>query len=362
MKVLHIANFGGDNLTNITGIGAVVSQLAKCQILLGHNVKVGIIIPNKKYLYQDGYYLIDSIMRFFNLINSFSPNIIIFHSLYNVRYLQFGKVLRKYGIPYLIEFHGGATIQNANKGRLKKKIANYLGFFNFVKKAKGLIYLNQQEQHLSVMHAINPNYCIIPNGIDIPKCNVLDKTVRDKVEFVFLGRIDMVHKGLDILLDALRILCDEGWHSYVHFSFYGAPDNPGDFFDRVNALTDIASFEGPIFGSNKIKMLCDKHIYILTSRYEGMPLTVLEALSCGCPCLITSQTNMEDLIVQHQCGWITPLSSISIAREIKRSCTEYQLNKRKLIRNSMNAVRGYEWDKIAKDSINCYERYVECAN
>ncbi len=51
-----------------------------------------------------------------------------------------------------------------------------------------------------------------------------------KVEFVFLGRIDMVHKGLDILLlDALRILCDEGWHSYVHFSFYGAPDNPGDF-------------------------------------------------------------------------------------------------------------------------------------
>ena len=43
-------------------------------------------------------------------------------------------------------------------------------------------------------------------------------------------------------------------------------------------------------------MLCDKHIYILTSRYEGMPLTVLEALSCGCPCLITSQTNMEDLI------------------------------------------------------------------
>jgi len=49
--------------------------------------------------------------------------------------------------------------------------------------------------------------------------------------------------------------------------------------------------------------------YILTSYYEGQPLTVLEAMSCGLPCILSDIPNLNQLVKESGCGIVVDFSS-----------------------------------------------------
>lgn len=360
MNILHIADLSTVTPTYTTGIAEVVLTLTCCQRNMGHNASIGLIKHNK-YLEEKPEITFLDASKFSEIIRNNKVDIVIFHSLYKLTYLKFSKILRKMKIPYCIEFHGGATIQNASKGKIKKYIANAIGFNNFVKKASSLIYLSNKEKELSVFKIVPDNSIIIPNGIR-PRENVISRKNRNmnrKIEFIFLARIDIHHKGLDVLCDALDLLISEGYDSCIHFSFYGTEKFGHYFTDRIKTLTMIADYKGPVIGEEKFKAFENSDIYILTSRYEGMPVTVLEALSCGCPCLITPQTNMTDLIIKNNCGWITSINPSEIASTIKSAVSDYKVNFEKYWDNSIIASHTYEWNSIISKSIEDYQNIID---
>ena len=68
-------------------------------------------------------------------------------------------------------------------------------------------------------------------------------------------------------------------------------------FPSVNDLAKapeekVLKLCGPIAGADKKKVLKDADLFLHTSRSEGHPMGVLEALAYGIPCLLTPGTNM----------------------------------------------------------------------
>ena len=57
-------------------------------------------------------------------------------------------------------------------------------------------------------------------------------------------------------------------------------------------------------------------MFILTSRHEGFPMSILEALSYGLPVLITKGTNMTDLVHKASAGWTCETDPIEIAKTL----------------------------------------------
>ncbi|MEN1932826.1 glycosyltransferase [Escherichia coli] len=51
-----------------------------------------------------------------------------------------------------------------------------------------------------------------------------------------------------------------------------------------------------MFGLKKEEVLESNNIFIMTSRYEGLPVSVLEALAYGNICLLTEGTNMAKIV------------------------------------------------------------------
>jgi glycosyltransferase involved in cell wall biosynthesis len=51
-----------------------------------------------------------------------------------------------------------------------------------------------------------------------------------------------------------------------------------------------------VFGREKEALLDSAFVFVHTSRWEGMPFAVIEALATGCPVLVTPATNLGDYV------------------------------------------------------------------
>lgn len=358
MKILHLADFGPTSLGTGTGIYKVVTTLCEGQNRMGHQSRIFLINKNEVAAKGENISLTTSFSTFKTLLKEYDPDIVIFHSVHKPIYLRIYRELMRLGIPYCIEFHGAASYENSQKGKYKKLIANYLGFNRFVRNAASVIYLNKQELEDSIFHRLNPKYMIIPNGIHPLEEGSITKPEEGKLTILYLGRIDENHKGLDVLVRAIDILEKEGWAEKIHFDFYGVEDNPGNFLEDIKHHPEIATYHGPVFGEAKNEVYARSHIYILTSRYEGMPLTIFEALAYGCPCLVTPYTNCGEFLTEEGCGWLTDLDPEDIALKIKDAYNEYRQIGPELVREAMRASRIYDWDEIVRTTLKEYSNVI----
>lgn len=357
-KIIHIADF--DNIKK-TGIGEVVLSLKKTQEDLGNEVFIFNIRRPSQALDQNQYY-ISSFKVFKQYLFQIKPDVIIFHSLYKLNYFIYFLYLKnKY--PYLIQPHGGMTNESLKKGKYKKRICNFLILNKFIGSAKGIIFLNKNEQKENYFGNINSNYVLIPNGIW--SLNKEKKTFSEEITLGFLARIDIFQKGLDILLDAILILSQDKSKLTNAFKLkiwgYGLDQDVEYLNNRIKSdgLGDLVSYEGPVFDDDKDEAYSMIDISILTSRIEGMPMGILEALSFGCPCLITKETNMADTIIKGHCGWITDLDASSIAQKIQVAISDYIINRDSFNANSWNTASSFLWTDIGEKSVDEYYKLIK---
>lgn len=358
MKISHIVA----NLKEKNGIGTVVEHLYKGQKELGYEVQIISVSENVEYQ-QLPAITITTGHDFSEYINKENPNVVLFHSLWCFPFVSFAKILKGSNIPYAIMMHGADSVENRKKSFLKKTISNFIWFNTFLKGAKRIIYLSESEHVNCVSKNINPSYEIIPNGCDTEVDDIKCHLTNDLLQFVYIGRMSIHHKGIDVLLDALNLLYKQGFRK-AFFSFYGYDEGPDieTIKHRIQSIGDIARFCGPANESLRNDILRISDAFVLTSRYEGMPMGVLEALSYGVPCLLTPGTNMA-LDVEHAgAGWSSSFNAQSIADSIIKACDDLRLSYQEFHQSALELSKNYNWNGIVKKHVLLMERIVNSNN
>lgn len=353
MNIIHVCA----STDRPDGIKTVLKKLSFNQRLHGNEVRVFSINPG-----ENDFKYISSISFFNTELNSDKPDIVIFHSIYYVSYIPLILILWLKKIPYAIELHGALSKENYRVSHTKKIIANAIFYKFFIKKAKCIIYLNKREYENSIVKTINPNFVIIPNGCDPVKNIIRPKTknLNHPVQIMYLGRIERVHKGLDILLDAIELISTSDLSSKVYFTFWGdgSKSELSWFRERLARINNIAEFRGPVHGEQKELAFKCSDVFILTSRYEGMPMAVLEALSFGLPCILTLETNLGEEVISENAGWMTEGDPAHISEVIARAVSDYHNDYSALECNAVSLSNKYNWSKIALMSITEYQKMV----
>ncbi len=355
MKIMHIGNVQ----LKANGVGQVINDLSEAQRKLGHEV----ITLTARHKQEDlpSFVEIHTKKELTALLNSFQPDIFVFHSLYIWEYIKFYKILRKRNIPFLLQLHGALSEENYRKSHFKKVIANALFYTTFIKAAEKIIYLNQGEYSKSIVKRINSNSAIIPNGCHTPDIvPQLRNGNNSKIKFLYLGRIEIYNKGLDVLVEAITKLRDNGYADKIHFTFFGIGEanHLVRFSEMLKPLQEIAEFRGSAYGKDKEAAYQNSDYFILTSRYEGMPMAILEALSYGRACFITPATNMADIITEYNCGYVSTLNADTLANDIIKAANEFETRKVEMFNNSLKAAEAYHWIEIAKKSIDLYSNVL----
>lgn len=344
MKILHIAEFG----RRASGVGTVVENLYREQLALGHDVRIVTINENiaYKHLSIDTCY---SQADFCTFLEKWKPDAVLFHSIWAMLYIKFAKILKRDKIPYAVMMHGADSKVNRRSSPFKKWLANTLWFDSFMKKASAIVYLSQLEMDNCLSAKNNSNNVIIPNGCIKGECDLNSISIHTPVNIIYLGRLAKFHKGVDILLDALDILKSKDYAD-ARISFY-ANENDVDipyFKERLPALDGLVSYCGGVYGDDKVKALKNADAFILTSRFEGMPMAVLEALSYGVPCILTPGTNMADDLQNAGAGWRAELDAKSVADTIIKAVDALKDDYVSYHKAAYRLSSNYAWEKVAQ--------------
>jgi Glycosyltransferase len=89
---------------------------------------------------------------------------------------------------------------------------------------------------------------------------------------------------------------------------------------RTDSLEGIVSFEGFVSGTKKEKLLAHSDIFILPSFNEGLPISILEAMSHGCAIVSTPVGGIPEVVSDANGLLVEPGDSEAIADGSPVSC------------------------------------------
>lgn len=135
---------------------------------------------------------------------------------------------------------------------------------------------------------------VIHNGVD---CSTFrpQPGAGSKRQLLYVGRLKRA-KGVHLLVRAFAQLCSD----YPNLSLKLVGDGPER--DALEALTtelgvrEAVTFAGRVPNEQLPELYTESAVFVLPSRNEGMPRTVLEALACQTPAVTTQLDQLESVL------------------------------------------------------------------
>lgn len=152
---------------------------------------------------------------------------------------------------------------------------------------------------------------------------------------IAVGRLS-VQKGFDILIDIWEIVSQKhpDWNLYI----YGDGEEKEKLYVQISNknLREKIFIKEPT--SNIINEYMNSSFLVMTSRFEGMPMTLIEAIRCGLPIIaFDCKCGPRDIISNHKNGLLIPFGNIeSMANAIN------YLIENENIRNKMGEKAFYD--------------------
>lgn len=149
----------------------------------------------------------------------------------------------------------------------------------------------------------------ITYGEDEPQRRARTRAER-RAGWLFVGRLDIEHKGLDLLLEGYALLKRDAQVTALPPLTLVGPDHRGgrarlEGLAGALGIRSEVCFAGPLYGDEKTEAMLRAALFVHTSRWEGMPFAIKEALALGTPVLVTPETNIADYVSEYGAGWVT---------------------------------------------------------
>jgi glycosyltransferase involved in cell wall biosynthesis len=238
-------------------------------------------------------------------LKKFAPDMVVISQGYIQGGFAWAEACRAAGIPYAILVHCNSDLW----WFADNEIADAASAYTHARKVFCVSQANLELLRLQVAHPL-PNSCVVWNP-----CNVSRDPVPDWPETASILRLACIArlvpeaKGQDILL---RVLAEPKWRDRpVHLDFFGSGPHAGQLRQMADSLQlQNVTFRGHV---NDIRSIWrEHHLLVLASRYEGLPLSLVEAMWCARPAVVTAVGGNAELCLHRQTGFVAPAAEASL--------------------------------------------------
>lgn len=275
--------------------------------------------------------------------------------------------LRRRKFAYAVTVHGRYTHVFGNKQEIVRRLpAFYLKWFEArsLKDARFVHAVSPLERDILRNVAPNARVEFVANAAysssldGVPAPPVRTRVSPDYPLFGFGGRLEIEHKGLDLLVDGFAAYRRAGGKGRLAIFGTGPAQARIDAMVAAQDVADMVDLHGPRFGEAKFEILRSWDFFIMPSRYDGMPLAALEAGLMGLPLILSSPTGLGDYIERYDAGdMINPLGVEGVAAAMHRAEALPAEAWRKRSANAYKmAVAAGDWTVVARQLRAFYER------
>lgn len=246
------------------------------------------------------------------------------------------------------------TVHNiANKENIKlARILNSI-FFRFANVIPVALSSEIQNTIVSEYHLKRENVPIIFNGMDLTKCCLkTDYSIYTRLKILHIGRFceQKNHIGL---LKAFNIFHKEYKNSVLQLIGIGEKRVEAEEYVKKYNLCDSVEFLD--LQPNVYNYLHDADIFTLPSLFEGIPMTIIEAMGTGIPIVATTVGGMTDILENDFNAILTDVDSQKIADAFMDLATN--LWKRENLGTAAREIsRKFSSATMAEKYIQLYDR------
>ena len=211
------------------------------------------------------------------------------------------------------------------------------------------------------------DYIVMPNGVDIPKGRVSEEEIfkftgsYDLPEnipvFLFVGRMAW-YKGLDIILEALRKLSENGEDFRMVFIGGGLDFDEVKKHSEELGLSEKCIFTGAIHERNEIRAWYSRaDLFLFPSVYDTNGLVVREAAACSLPSVLGEGSCAAEGIFDCETGFLTENNAESFYKKLLFLCKNRELIK-SVGENAAEKIY-LSWEDSVKNASERYKIVLE---
>ena len=263
-------------------------------------------------------------------------------------------------LPHILGIKTVATIHGLDHLRSKwssfAKIYILFGEKIAVKYADEIIVLSKNVQQYFI-DTYDRETVFIPNGITEPErkeCDLITEKWRlNKDEYIlYLGRI-VPEKGIMDLINAFKLV-----NTDKKLVIAGGSSDTDRF---MKELKEVASNDKRIIFTDFVQgqvleeLYSNAYIYTLPSTLEGMPISLLEAMSYKNCCLTSDIKECTEVIKDTGISFST--SDVNDLRDkLQMLCNSPQLVDKYRLKAFNRAINKYNWDTIVDSTLELYKK------
>lgn len=215
-------------------------------------------------------------------------------------------------------------------------------------------FITPTEYAKKTISLLNPqaNVKLISHGINLTNTKNIESKLKNDI--LYMGRIEMNQKGLDLLLNAFNYIQDKTNQNLL-VAGSGTPGDLSKLKEMIKklGLENKVKLQGRVNGKIKDELFLNSLFIVIPSRFETFSITALESLSFGLPVVAFEIDGL---------GWMPEGSILKIKKFDPKALGEAMLRlvsdsglRTKMSEIGMKYAKANTWDRIS----NKYEQYIE---
>ena len=189
------------------------------------------------------------------------------------------------------------------------------------------------------------NIVSIPNALDINAYTFKEKHI-ETIKLLWVRSFSQIYNPV-LAVKVLKLLVDRGYKTEL--CMVGPDSGDGSFQDTQQLAEKLdvpVTFTGKLPKSEWITLAENYNVFINTTNFDNMPVSVLEAMALGLPIVSTNVGGMPYLIEHEEEGLLVPANNVlMLADSIIRLKLDSSFTK-KVSKNARIKVEKYDWEIV----------------
>jgi glycosyltransferase involved in cell wall biosynthesis len=274
---------------------------------------------------------------------------------YTVKPVIYGSIaanMNKTPVVSLITGLGFAFTGLTFKARTLQRLNEFLYKLS-IRKNKTIVFQNPDDYQLfldrKVISKKQKVGFVSGSGVNLEQFKTrVNKNASDVISFIIVARL-IKEKGIQLFIDAAQTL--KAKYPKTEFHVIGQPENSPSAVksEQLNDLHDKGTIIYHGLQHNIPEHLFKRDVFVLPTYYrEGVPRSILEALSVGMPVITTNTPGCKETVIHKKNGFLIEPQNLD---ELIKSMEYFLTNKEKIKEMGINS-RNYAKDRFDVNIIN----------